>query len=58
MLAAAQTTGSVGIGTATPNDSALLELSATNKGLLLPRLTNAQMQAVPSPEPAGVQHHP
>lgn len=37
----------VGIGTATPNASALLELQSTNKGLLLPRL--ADTNAVPSP---------
>jgi Head domain of trimeric autotransporter adhesin len=37
----------VGIGTTTPNASALLELQSTNKGLLLPRVTDTN--AVPSP---------
>jgi hypothetical protein len=37
----------VGIGTTTPNASALLELQSTNKGLLLPRV--ADTNAVPSP---------
>ncbi len=37
----------VGIGTASPNASALLELQSTNKGLLLPRV--ADTSAVPSP---------
>jgi Head domain of trimeric autotransporter adhesin len=37
----------VGIGTATPNASAVLELQSTNKGLLLPRV--ADTNAVPSP---------
>ncbi|GAB2944647.1 hypothetical protein GCM10027048_06910 [Hymenobacter coalescens] len=39
----------VGIGTTTPDASALLELSTTNKGLLLPRLTQAQRDAIQSP---------
>ncbi|WP_162910727.1 tail fiber domain-containing protein [Hymenobacter oligotrophus] len=47
--AAAQTTGSVGIGTTAPDASALLELSTTNKGLLLPRLTQVQREAIQSP---------
>lgn len=32
----------VGIGTLTPNPNAMLEISSTDKGLLIPRLTNAQ----------------
>ncbi|GAB3590025.1 hypothetical protein GCM10027345_44450 [Hymenobacter daeguensis] len=39
----------VGIGTATPNAKAALEISATNKGLLIPRLTQAQRTAIVSP---------
>lgn len=39
----------VGIGTTTPNASALLDITATNKGVLIPRVTNAQMIAIASP---------
>jgi hypothetical protein len=41
--------GSVGIGTATPNASALLDVSSTTKGFAPPRGTNAQMLAIVSP---------
>src|SRR5699024_10343107 len=40
-----------GIGTATPDASALLDLSSTTKGLLLPRMTSLQREAIPSPVP-------
>ncbi|SFC82217.1 Chaperone of endosialidase [Flexibacter flexilis DSM 6793] len=36
----------VGIGTTTPNDKAILELVSNNKGLLMPRLTTAQRDAM------------
>ena len=39
----------VGIGTETPNTSSLLELSSTSKGLLVPRMTEAQKNAISSP---------
>jgi hypothetical protein len=39
----------VGIGTLTPNATAILELSSTDKGFLAPRLTTAQRLAIPSP---------
>lgn len=39
----------VGIGTETPNASSLLELSSTSKGLLVPRMTEAQKNAISSP---------
>ncbi len=39
----------VGIGTDTPDPSALLDLSATSQGLLPPRMTTAQRDAIPSP---------
>jgi hypothetical protein len=39
----------VGIGTTTPNSSALLDLTATNKGLLIPRMTTAQRIAIVIP---------
>jgi hypothetical protein len=35
----------IGIDTDTPNSSAILDLSTTNKGLLLPRLTSTQRDA-------------
>ncbi|GEM_PF-1226787 len=48
----AKDNGSVGIGTSNPNSSALLDLSATNKGILVPRvaLTSINDQTtIPSP---------
>lgn len=39
----------VGIGTTTPNASALLDLSSTTKGLLLPRVTTTQMFGINNP---------
>ncbi len=36
------TTGSVGIGTTSTAVSALLEMISTSKGLLIPRITQAQ----------------
>jgi hypothetical protein len=36
----------VGIGTTTPNPKALLELNATDKGFIAPRLTTPQMLAI------------
>jgi hypothetical protein len=41
--------GNVGIGTASPEPSALLHLSATNKGFLVPKMTNAQRNTIQSP---------
>ncbi len=43
------TSGSVGIGTTTPDPSAKLEIRTTNKGFLMPRLTQAQRNAIASP---------
>jgi len=40
---------SVGIGTTTPNPSALLEINSTTKGLLPPRVTNVQRNAIANP---------
>ncbi|MBL4585906.1 MAG: collagen-like protein, partial [Flavobacteriales bacterium] len=39
----------MGIGTSTPDPSAILELDATDKGFLVPRLTTVQRNAVVSP---------
>jgi hypothetical protein len=47
-LAQAQT-GAVGIGTTAPDASAALDIASSSKGVLLPRLTSAQRQAIASP---------
>jgi len=39
----------IGIGTTTPNASAILDVTSTSKGLLLPRMTTSQRDAVASP---------
>ncbi len=39
----------VGVGTLSPHPSAMLDISATNKGLLVPRLTSAKRTGIPSP---------
>ncbi|HEY0030370.1 MAG TPA: collagen-like protein [Bacteroidia bacterium] len=39
----------VGIGTNTPNASAILEMLSTNKGVLIPRMNTAGMNAISSP---------
>lgn len=41
---------SVGIGTTTPDASAVLELKAINKGFLPPRMTASQKSLIPSPK--------
>ncbi|HEX2629180.1 MAG TPA: kelch repeat-containing protein, partial [Chitinophagaceae bacterium] len=40
---------SVGIGTDTPHQSAALDISSTNKGVLIPRLTTVQRNAIANP---------
>jgi hypothetical protein len=40
---------SVGIGTTTPNTSAQLDISSTSKGILIPRMTTAQRDAIVNP---------
>ena len=47
--ALAQQTGNVGIGTKSPDPSAILDLNSTNKGLLLPRMTQSQRDAIKNP---------
>ena len=44
---------SVGIGTATPDGKAALEIQATDRGLLIPRLTGGQRTAITAP-PQGL----
>ena len=39
------------IGTDTPDSDAILTLSSTTQGFLMPRMTNAQMEAIESPTP-------
>lgn len=41
--------GAAGIGTTTPNSSSLLEIKSTTKGLLIPRMTQTQRNAIVSP---------
>ncbi|MCC3155625.1 hypothetical protein LJ737_00140 [Hymenobacter sp. 15J16-1T3B] len=48
-LAARAQSGSVGIGTTTPDNSAALEVRSDSKGLLLPRLTQQQRNAIQAP---------
>ncbi|MEK9516540.1 MAG: hypothetical protein VWZ97_00825 [Flavobacteriaceae bacterium] len=43
----------VGIGTETPNASSILDLSSTSKGFLIPRMTEAQRNAISNP-PVGL----
>lgn len=40
----------IGIGTATPDTNALLDLTSSSKGLLIPRMTTSQRLAIPSPD--------
>jgi hypothetical protein len=39
----------MGIGTTSPNSAAELDISSTSKGLLIPRMTEAQLRAISSP---------
>ena len=41
--------GQVGIGIATPDPSAMLHVESTDKGLLIPRMTEAERLAIPNP---------
>lgn len=45
----AQAQVAIGPGNTTPHNSAMLEISSTNRGLLLPRLTTAQRTAIAAP---------
>ena len=39
----------VGIGTATPHNSAILDVSSSGKGVMIPRMSSAQRKAITSP---------
>jgi hypothetical protein len=54
LVASFTTVAQVGIGTTTPDGSAALDVTSTTKGLLMPRMTNAQRLAIASPA-AGLQ---
>lgn len=41
--------GRVGFGTFTPDASSQLDITSTTRGVLLPRLSNTQMNAIPTP---------
>ncbi len=49
MILTFQVLAQTGIGTTTPNTSAKLEVAATDKGFLLPRMTAAQRAAIVTP---------
>jgi hypothetical protein len=49
LIISLQAYGQTGIGTTTPNASAKLEIAATDKGLLIPRLTLTQRGSISSP---------
>jgi len=42
-------TGAAGIGTITPNASSLLDITSTTKGVLVPRMTQTQRNAIVTP---------
>lgn len=44
-----KTTNNIGIGTSTPDISAIVDLNSTSKGLLLPRMTQEEFIAIPGP---------
>ena len=47
-------TAQVGINNSNPHESAALDITSTTAGLLIPRMTNAQRQAISNPA-AGLQ---
>lgn len=49
MLSSAGAQQRIGVGTLTPDQSAQLELSADDKGMLIPRMTSAQRLMIPTP---------
>ncbi len=49
VLATTMIYAQVGIGTITPNSKAILDLTSSNKGLLIPRMTASQRTSITSP---------
>ena len=49
LFSAANLTAQVGIGTAAPDNSAMLDVTASNKGFLFPRMTSLQRNAIAAP---------
>src|SRR6185369_5039823 len=49
MIASIGGEAQVGIGTSTPNASAALDVSSTNKGLLIPKMSQAQRGSIINP---------
>lgn len=49
MTTAAFAQNNVGIGTTTPNPNAILEMESTDQGVLIPRMTTAQRNAIAAP---------
>src|SRR5580765_4947500 len=45
-------TGAAGIGTTSPNASSLFEVVSTSKGILIPRMTQTQRDAIAAPSTA------
>lgn len=48
-LSAVYAQNNVGIGTTTPNPNAILEMQSTNQGVLVPRMTTVQRNAIAAP---------
>jgi len=48
-ICSGSTFSQVGIGTVTPDESAILDISSTEKGFLLPRMNETQRDAIPNP---------
>ncbi len=49
IFCASKVSAQVGIGTTTPDNSAILELKSTNKGFLVPRMSSAERTAIVLP---------
>jgi hypothetical protein len=47
--------GAVGIGTETPNDKSVLDIVSNSKGLLIPRLTGVQRDALQAPGTTNIE---
>lgn len=49
LLVSLQVNAQVGIGTTTPNNSAMLDITSTDSGILIPRMTQTQRDAIATP---------